>query len=157
MKVFNLCCEHNHHFEGWFSSARDFDEQIEKKLLQCPICDSIAVRRLPSAPRLNLSASGKPSDNGDASSPAGEKRQPVMAPTAQQVQALWMQMARHIEANTEDVGERFAEEARAIHYNEAPERGIRGAATAQEAQELADEGIDVMTFPMPVTPKGSLQ
>lgn len=157
MKVFNLCCEHNHHFEGWFSSARDFDEQIEKKLLQCPMCESSQVRRLPSAPRLNLSAGAAQPAQGEESAPAGQKRQPVMAPTAQQVQALWMQMARHIEANTEDVGERFAEEARAIHYNEAPERGIRGAATAQEAQELADEGIDVMTFPMPATPKGPLQ
>lgn len=154
MKVFNLCCAQDHHFEGWFASARDFDQQMEKKLVQCPLCNSSQVRRLPSAPRLNLSAA----QSEPAKAPSeGENRQPVMAPTTEQVQALWMQMARHIQENTEDVGDRFAEEARAIHYNEAPERGIRGAATAQEAQELADEGIEVMSFPMPSSRKGTLQ
>lgn len=155
MKVFNLCCELNHQFEGWFSSARDFDQQMEKHLVQCPMCDSKQIRRLPSAPRLNLSSPGEPAPL----QPGHDTNigQPVAAPTPGQVQALWMQMARHIQANTEDVGDRFAQEARAIHYNEAPERGIRGAATTEQAQELAEEGIDVMVFPMPASTKGPLQ
>lgn len=73
------------------------------------------------------------------------------------MQALIMKMARAIASNTEDVGERFADEARRIHYNEAPERGIRGVATAEQAAELADEGIEVMSFPMPASLKEPLQ
>ena len=155
MKVFNLCCELNHQFEGWFASARDFDQQMEKHLIQCPMCDSKQIRRLPSAPRLNLSSQGTPSPT----QPAGDanRGESTPAPTLDQVQAMWMKMARHIQANTEDVGDRFAQEARAIHYNEAPERGIRGAATSEQAQELAEEGIDVMVFPLPVSTKGPLQ
>lgn len=78
-------------------------------------------------------------------------------PSREEVQALWLKMANFIRANTEDVGERFASEARRIHYQEAPERGIRGVTTPEEAAELADEGIEVMSFPLPKGPSGPLQ
>lgn len=80
-----------------------------------------------------------------------------MTPEQRQVQALWMKLAKHVLDHTEDVGERFAEEARRIHYDEAPNRGIRGKATVEEAQELADEGIEVMNLPLPNLDKGPLQ
>ena len=73
------------------------------------------------------------------------------------MKALVMKMARAIARKAEDVGERFAEEARRMHYNEAPESGIRGVATAEQARELADEGIEVMTFPRPALLKEPLQ
>lgn len=156
MKVFDLACEHDHRFEGWFGSTQAFDEQLERGFVECPVCASRAVRRMPSAPRLNLSSAPEPQGQSgrDMERKKGEKGEAVAAamPTPQQLQALWMKMARHLAENTEDVGERFADEARRIHYNEAPERGIRGVATREQAAELAEEGIEVFSFPMP---KGS--
>jgi len=141
MKVFNLGCAHDHRFEGWFGSSEDFDDQLARGLIECPVCADTAIRKLPAAPRLNLSGAVE-------QKPAA----PAAAPTAEQLQAMWLKMARHIRDNTEDVGERFAEEARRIHYREAPSRGIRGVASSDETAALAEEGIEVFSFPMP---KGS--
>jgi hypothetical protein len=145
MKVFNLRCANEHAFEGWFGSAEDFDSQVERRLVECPMCGDHAVSRLPSAPRLNLSGA----------QPSADAAQP--APTAEQLRALWLKVAQHIRESTEDVGERFSEEARRIHYREAPARGIRGVASREDAEALADEGIEVFSFPMPRGPKGPLQ
>ena len=148
MKVFNLACEHDHPFEGWFGSADDYDSQLAKGLLECPVCASRSIRKMLSAPRLNLSHAlepkAAPPDGASASLPA-----PAQAPDPRAVQALLMQMTRAIVANTEDVGDRFAEEARRIHYKEAPERGIRGKASAEDARELAEEGIEVLALALP--------
>ena len=141
MKVYNFSCQHDHHFEGWFSSEGDFAAQLEKKLVSCPICDSQEVRRLPSAPRLNLSGAQHPTEN-DA---------------LQAIQKQWMEFARKVVENTEDVGDRFAEEARRMHYQESPMRGIRGTASADEFNALEEEGIDVMCLPLPDALKQSLQ
>jgi len=146
MKVFNLACEYDHAFEGWFASAEDYDSQLAGGLLECPTCASRTIRKLLSAPRLNLSTQGQ-----QAASPATTPSDAAAA------QALLFKLARHIMANTEDVGSRFAEEARRIHYKEAPDRGIRGQASAEEARELADEGIEVMALPVPAAAKEPLQ
>lgn len=146
MKVFNLACEHDHAFEGWFASAEDYDRQLARGLLECPTCASRTIRKLLSAPRLNLSAQSAP-----------EPSAPAKPATPEQAQAMLFKLARHIMANTEDVGARFAEEARRIHYKEAPERGIRGQASAEEARELAEEGIEVMALPLPAAVKEPLQ
>jgi hypothetical protein len=150
MKVFNLACEHDHRFEGWFGSAGDFDTQLANGLLECPMCASRGIRKMPAAPRLNLA------NTPERSRPAEMAEQPQQ-PTPQQVQAMMVRMARHLIENTEDVGNRFAEEARKIHYREAPERGIRGVATRDEARELSDEGIEVVSFPLPALTKEPLQ
>jgi hypothetical protein len=150
MKVFNLRCDHDHAFEGWFASSQEFDRQHAQGLIECPMCSSKAVERLPSAPRLNLSNAAEP-----AKPPVPASDSP--APTAEQLQAAWMKMARHIAANTEDVGDRFAEEARKIHYEESAARGIRGTASAEQAAELVAEGIEVFSFPMPKAAKEPLQ
>ena len=156
MKVFNLCCSNEHPFEGWFSSGGDYENQQVDGSLRCPVCDTTDIRRLPSAPRLNLSGAKARSPERARNTDSAE-RQMVAQPTVAQMQALWSKMAEHIRENTEDVGEKFAEEARRIHYDEAPERGIRGVATQKEADELADEGIEVVAFPVPEAPKGPLQ
>lgn len=144
MKVLDLRCAHDHRFEGWFASAEDAQSQISRDLVQCPVCGDHAVSRLPSAPRLNLSgATAKP-----APTPARDG-EPGGAPAQQMMQALqahYLKAVRQVLAQTEDVGDRFVEEARRIHYEEAPERGIRGSATAEDVQALAEEGID--TFPL---------
>ncbi len=145
MKVLNLQCSHSHSFEGWFASEDDFQGQLGRGLVECPLCEDTAVSKMPSAPRLNLGA-------GQAA-----PRQEVMATPDGAMQAKWLKMVRHVMANTDDVGERFAEEARRIHYGEAPERGIRGQASSQETQALAEEGIAVLPLPIPKALKEPLQ
>lgn len=140
MKVYNLSCEHGHRFEGWFSSEDDFNRQLAGRHIECPTCDSQNVTRLPSAPRLNLSGA--------------QDQQPD---TRAELEAALFEVARQMIANTEDVGDRFAEEARRIHYNEAPERSIRGVATLDEREALAEEGIDVVTLSIPAVLKQPLQ
>jgi len=81
----------------------------------------------------------------------------VMATPDAKLQGEWLKLMRHVMAHTEDVGERFAEEARRIHYNEAPERGIRGTASAEQTAALAEEGIAVMALPLPEVAKNRLQ
>ena len=147
MKVFNLGCAQDHHFEGWFGSADDYTSQLARGLIECPVCGDTSIRKLPTAPRLNLSSSQPESAHVV---PAG--------PTPEQLQALWLRMARHIRDNTVDVGDRFAEEARRIHYEQPSQaQGIRGVATREEAAELADEGIEVFSFPMPKASNEPLQ
>ena len=143
MKVLDLRCGAGHTFEGWFASEDDYGSQRERGLVDCPVCGNAELMRLPSAPRLNLSG-GRESD--------------VAVPTvADTVQQKWMQAVRHMMAHTEDVGERFPEEARRIHYGEIKERGIRGRASRDEAQALAEEGIEVMALPVPAALKEPLQ
>lgn len=147
MKVLNLRCDHDHAFEGWFASETDFQDQAARGVVACPLCGNPQVHRLPSAPRLNLSG---------AREPAAVTPPPADPPSDQaRRQAQWLQAVTQVLQNTEDVGERFPEEARRIHYGEAPERGIRGQASAEERAELAEEGIDVVPLPLPAALKGS--
>ena len=145
MKVLDLACANDHRFGGWFASDDDEVAQRARGLLACPLCGDAEIRRLPSAPRLNLGAS-----------PPAEK-QSVALPAADDLQAQWMRAVRHMLEHTEDVGERFADEARRIHYGEVARRGIRGQATRADAEALRDEGIDVMSLPLPPALDGPLQ
>nr|WP_311527287.1 DUF1178 family protein [uncultured Ralstonia sp.] len=146
MKVLDLRCANDHRFEGWFGSDADLQSQQERGLLTCPVCGHNEVERLPSAPRLNLSSSRAETAQkcGTAKAAEGEGEAPAAA-----LQQLYLKAVRHVLANTEDVGEQFAEEARRMHYNEAPERGIRGTTSREQAQELAEEGIEVMPLLVP--------
>jgi hypothetical protein len=151
MKVFNLGCALDHRFEGWFASSSDYDSQLERGLLDCPVCGDRAIRRLPSAPRLNLSSAP---GSVESSAADGAAKSP---PTPEQLQSAWLRMARQLIDSTEDVGDRFTEEARRIHYREVPERGIRGVASDEDRRSLAEEGIEVVSFPMPRSLKDPLQ
>jgi hypothetical protein len=150
MKVLNLQCRQAHGFEGWFASEDDFQGQLARGLVECPVCGDAEIAKLPSAPRLNLGA-------GEPAAPAAAKQEVMNAAPSAQLQAAWMQLVRQVMANTEDVGERFAEEARKIHYGESEERGIRGQASREETQELLEEGISVLPLPVPKGMKGPLQ
>jgi hypothetical protein len=140
MKVYDLSCDVGHRFEGWFASEENFSSQSDQGLIACPICDSKLVTRLPAAPRLNLNARG-------GNLPAVQD----------DIQRVLLEAIRKLVAGTEDVGTRFAEEARRIHYHEAPQRGIRGIATTEEQEALAEEGIDVIALPIPEAFKQPLQ
>ena len=167
MKVLNLECANGHLFEGWFASEEDFHAQISRQLLTCPVCGELHVERRPSAPRLNLGAGRSEAPPPDRRRPdhppAGPGSPALMHPGAsgdaprEAVQAAWMQLMRQVLEKTEDVGARFADEARRIHHGEAPDRAIRGQASARQAAELAEEGIDVLPLPIPDALKTPLQ
>lgn len=130
MIVFNLACNRAHQFEGWFGSADDFTSQAEAGSIACPVCGSVKVEKQLSAPYVNTRSS-----EGD------EARQVTVANAGQ---ALRQKFIEHVLNNTENVGRRFPEEARRIHYKESPERAIRGTASTREVVELQDEGIDIL-------------
>ncbi len=161
MKVLDLLCAHEHGFEGWFGSEEDFQEQLARGLVQCPLCGDAAVRKALSAPRLNLR--GRSDGGPEGIEVAGRASTPVprtaagALPAPQALQAAWLQLARRVVAQTEDVGERFADEARRMHYGEIAERGIRGQATVQQAEQLLDEGIAVLPLVLPDAAKEPLQ
>ena len=159
MKVLNLRCTNGHGFEGWFASEDDFLSQNGRALIECPMCADRAIVRLPSAPRLNLSGAREVTPPPGPGSPADSTAptNPTAAATPEQVQAAYLQGMRQLLARTEDVGTRFVEEARRIHYGEAPNRGIRGHATADEREALRDEGIDTVAIPVPRGLDGPLQ
>ena len=145
MKVLNLRCAHGHGFEGWFASNEAFNTQLADGQVECPMCGDIAIIKLLAAPRLNLGAPPKP----DATL--------TTASLESSPEARWMRAVRAVMAHTEDVGERFAEEARKIHYGETSERGIRGRATPEQAAGLLDEGIAVLSLSVPPALKETLQ
>jgi len=149
MKVLDLECRHRHVFEGWFASEDDFLRQRDGALIECPVCGDATIAKRLSAPRLNLGA--VPGE------PAAPSEPVAVAGVEQSLQAAWMSVARRIVAHTDDVGDRFAEEARKIHYGESKERGIRGQASRAETESLLEEGIAVLHLPLPEALKGQLQ
>jgi hypothetical protein len=154
MKVLNLRCGQQHVFEGWFSSEDDFQSQLGRSLVTCPLCGDASVTKMPSAPRLNLGATPVP-ESASPAAPAGQALVPTEG--AQALQVAWMQMVRHVLENTDDVGDRFATEARRMHHGEAENRNIRGRASPQQALELIEEGIEVLPLPIPAALNGPLQ
>jgi hypothetical protein len=175
MKVLNLQCAHRHSFEGWFASEDDFQSQLARGLVECPMCTDKGIQKMPSAPRLNLgghetasSASHHSSQqlSAPASTSALASQQNAVASgldvatdgqagTSLSEQAAFFKALRQVVANTEDVGDRFAHEARAMHYGDSEARSIRGRASPREAVELLHEGIDVL--PLPAQLKETLQ
>ncbi len=149
MKVLDLQCGNRHVFEGWFASEDDFQEQSHRGLIECPVCENSAISKRLSAPRLNLTSS-RAVDSA--------ARDIAQSPDPDQgLQILVLKMAQHIVANTDDVGNQFAEEARKIHYGETKVRSIRGQASRKETEALQDEGIGVVSLLLPAALKGPLQ
>jgi hypothetical protein len=141
MIVYDLLCDNAHRFEGWFASAEAFAHQHGAGQLMCPVCGSSSVHKPPSAPYVQTGG--------------GDSPQAVMA-NREFLDTMRKQFVDFILQNTEDVGTRFPDEARKIHQGEAAERAIRGQASAEQARKLRDEGIEVMTLPVPVVPKDKL-
>ena len=132
MIVFDLQCAHGHGFEGWFDSGEAFERQLASDLVRCPVCDVASVTRVPSA-RVSV-------PKGEAAAPAAPESVAGLPPEL-------LKKLRDAVRSTENVGPRFPEEARKIHYEEVPHRPIRGVATAEEAKALADEGVDFAPIP----------
>lgn len=138
MIKYGLSCERGHEFEGWFSSSDDFDRQAGASLVACPVCGSVSITKQMMAPSV---ATGRQKDAA---------RAVVMGQAQKEAIGKLKELVAQIRENSEDVGERFAEEARKIHYGEADQRGIMGKATVEQAREMLEEGIDIA--PLPVIP-----
>jgi hypothetical protein len=144
MVVYDLICNKQHRFEGWFPSFEDFQKQAEKKLISCPQCGSKKVEKLPHACAVHIKK--------EASVPV-PKQQPktteATPPTPAEMNEALIRLHHFVKENFEDVGSRFAEEARLIHNGEAEERPIHGTATAQERDELVEDGVPHLILPKP--------
>lgn len=158
MKVLNLLCANGHPFEGWFSNEEDYQNQHARGLLSCPLCNDGQISKALTAPRLNLKA-GK--NTPQPSSPEGSADLQTVPAKDGDVQRemlrAWLGVSRALMDASEDVGSRFAEEARKMHYGEAEDRSIRGKATPQEFHELLEEGVEVLPLLVPEAAKGTLQ
>jgi hypothetical protein len=137
MIVYQLACADGHFFEGWFASAEACEKQAAAGQLSCPACASAEIRKLPCAPYVKASGGVERASRAEEAALRGKA-----------LKAL----RKLILANTEDVGRRFAEVARRIHYREEEARGIRGQATLGEAAELAEEGIPAVAVSPEVLP-----
>lgn len=134
---FSLRCDHDHEFEAWFRGNEDFDTQKKRGFVECPSCGSVKVEKALMAPAVST---GRQQDK--IALAMGEQQKQAVA----QLKAL----SKKIRENSDYVGDKFAEEARRIHFGEADPRGIHGEATAEEARALADDGVEFM--PIPVFP-----
>jgi hypothetical protein len=143
MIVYDLGCTHGHRFEGWFASADDFARQNQASLVRCPVCDDGKVAVVPMA-RVRVARHGAAVADVPAEPPEDDS---VGADVAAGLSPEVVRKLREIVRNTENVGRRFPEEARRIHYEEAPVRPIRGQASQEEADSLRDEGIDFTSLP----------
>lgn len=182
MIIFDLICAHNHIFEGWFSSSKDYETQKEKKLLLCPSCGSEDIKKSIMAPNIGLKTNQKkisPQQSLQQSAPqsmtqaaphiashteaqpiaADSKPDPSDAPITNQNKAAIEEAAKALAKVQEEalkdsiwVGTKFSQEARSMHYGEADKRQIHGHATQKEAHELQEEGIEIAALPLPYIP-----
>ncbi|MFV1997381.1 MAG: DUF1178 family protein [Acidiferrobacterales bacterium] len=132
MIIYDLRCHNDHQFEGWFKTSDDFRLQKEGGVLNCPVCGSLKIAKLPTASRINRHSSAKNPSTG----------QLVNAE-----QTLLKKIHDYVDSNFVDVGSEFPEQARKIYYGEAKPAPIRGTATLDEARELNEEGVDIISLP----------
>ena len=151
-----LICDQSHPFEAWFSSSDAYDEQVERGLVECPFCASTGVRKQIMAPAVVNARAGS-GDLGGSPAPALEA---VAAGAPADVHAVMLEVINrvrtYVETHFEDVGDRFAAEARDIHDGVAEERPIYGQATGEEVRALIDDGVPVAPLPAPVRPRPRL-
>ena len=144
MVIYNLLCKKKHSFEGWFPSFEDFQKQADKKLISCPTCGTTKVEKMPHACAVHVKKEQPPAPPAKMNTPA-----PAAPPTAAEFKEMLIRVHHYVTENFEDVGPRFAEEAKQIHKGEAAERPIHGTATLGEVKELAEEGVPCMPLPKP--------
>jgi hypothetical protein len=155
---YQLRCAKGHEFEGWFQNSAAYDRQAKRGELECAVCGSSKVTKALMAPNVATRSkrrpqpvrreAGRPPSTGPEKAP---KSEPQRLAAHQELVHLMRKLRAEIEAKSEYVGNRFCEEARKIHYEEVPARGIHGEATAEDAKALAEEGIEF--FPLPILPE----
>jgi hypothetical protein len=137
---YDLICDKGHDFDAWFSDSAAYDKQVKRGLVECVHCGSIKIEK-------QLMAPGIPTKSNRKSEPMQRMTTAPADPRMQAMMTMMREFRSHVEKNAENVGDKFAEEARKIHYNEADKRGIYGNATPEQAQELIEEGIEVAPLP----------
>ena len=149
-----LRCERDHTFESWFQSSSAFDSQVKRKLVACPVCESTKVEKAIMAPqvvskkRRETAPAAVPEPQPDVAAPGA---QPLVMAQERELRAKLRELRDHIVKNADNVGERFPNEARKMHYGEIDHRPIYGEASPEEARALIDEGVEVS--PLPVLPE----
>ena len=157
MIVFDLHCEDGHRFEGWFGSSSDYEDQQERGLLSCPQCGSGAISKAPMAPAVPAKGNTKPAEQLPVEAPETTpiSNTPMPAEVQKAMEALAKAQATALEKSTY-VGDKFAEQSRAMHYGERDDAPIHGQASLKEAKELADEGVPIAPLPFPIAPPDKL-
>jgi hypothetical protein len=155
-----LICERGHQFESWFQDSSAFDKQVRRGLVSCPQCSSAKVQKAIMAPHLSATAKKQPAPIQPsaeapakvAEAPANPTPAPVamISPQEREFRAKLKELRDHLTKNADNVGEKFPEEARKMHYGEIEHRSIYGVASPDEAKELSDEGVEF--HPLPVLP-----
>ena len=155
MIAYDLVCRASEHrFEGWFGSSTDFEQQKQRGLLSCPICGDAEVSKAVMAPNVGRKANQLPSaprSSGSDDAVAVANMPEMPAEMIEMIGKVAEMQAKMLE-KSHWVGDRFADEARAIHYGDAPDRIIHGNATIDDARELHEEGISVAPLPLPYVP-----
>jgi len=147
MVIYNLICQKNHSFEGWFPSFEEYQQQAKKQQISCPTCGSTKVEKVPHACAIHVKKEqpapkkAEPQKEAEVETPA--------PPTPTEFKEMLLKIHHYVQQNFENVGPRFAEEARQIHSGKAAERPIHGTATPEEKAELTEEGVPFLTLPKP--------
>jgi len=151
MIVFDLKCELNHIFEGWFTSSHDFEDQCKSGAVECPVCGSTNLTKAVMAPNIGRKSNQGATPEAAIFTTGGDEEQVgytnLPDHLQQELEGVLEKVRKHVEENCEYVGADFPEEVRKMHYGEAPERGIYGEASHEESLELLEEGIDVIPVP----------
>ena len=145
---YNLRCERDHAFESWFQSSSAYDSQVRRKLVTCPNCGTAKVEKAIMAPQI-VSKKGRGNPAPAAETPAPDST-PLMMAQERELRAKLKELRDHVVKNADNVGDRFPNEARKMHYGDIEHRPIYGEASPDEARSLIDEGIEVS--PLPVLP-----
>ncbi|WP_458759332.1 DUF1178 family protein [Afipia sp. TerB] len=147
-----LRCERGHAFESWFQSSAAYESQHKRKLVTCPVCDSAKVEKAIMAPQITRKDRGKTIEpDAVPATQTPEPAQLVMAPQEREILAKLRELRDHVTKNADNVGTKFPEEARKMHYGDIEHRAIYGEASPDEARSLIDEGVEVL--PLPVLPE----
>ena len=157
MIKYTLVCDKKHEFESWFADSAAFDKQAKRKLVACPVCDSVKVEKAIMAPRVAAKKGRVPIEmpapvaEAPSTAPAPAPAPVAMiSPIEQEFRAKLKELREHLVKNADNVGEKFPEEARKMHYGEIEHRSIYGEATPDDAKALAEEGIEF--HPLPILP-----
>ncbi len=148
MILFDLKCPQDHGFEAWFRDGATYEAQVSAGDIACPVCGDTRIAKAPMAPRIAKGPLGEPAGAGPSDTGPGAAESRAMM-VDEPLRAQLDAMRRHVEENCESVGDKFAEEARKIHYGEVPHRDIYGQATDAEAEELVEEGVRFAQVPWP--------
>lgn len=156
MIVFDLCCANGHRFEGWFASSGDFSRQRESGLVMCPTCDDTKIAKAPMAPAVPVKGNQLANVQNDPGGARAPVKTGALPPEVEKAMAALAKAQAEALKQSTWVGDRFAEESRAMHYGERDQAPIHGQASREEAESLIDEGIAVAPLPFPVAPPEDL-